>query len=252
MKITILGAHNMELLNTRLSSIMIDETLVVDAGGLTSCLPLTTQLGLKALLITHCHYDHIRDIPAFAINLVFAGNTVDMYATKQAYDVISDHLLDGTIYPNFTESPPENPVIRINFIEPLKPANILDYHILAVPVNHSVPTVGYQITSSDGKTVFITSDTGPGLTDCWKQVSPQLLLIEVTQSNKFEFPGHLTPDLLRQELILFKDTKGYLPEVVTVHMRPQLEDEIRVELGEVADELNCRITPGYEGMEISL
>jgi hypothetical protein len=29
-----------------------------------------------------------------------------------------------------------------------------------------------------------------------------------------------------------------------------MEDDIRVELSVVAEELNCRITPGYEGMEI--
>jgi cAMP phosphodiesterase len=252
MNIKLLGVHNIESLNTRLSSLMIDETLVVDAGALTSSLSLDAQRNLKAVLLTHQHYDHIRDIPAFAINLASSGDTVDVCATQQAYDVVTDHLLNGKIYPNFLEYPPDNPTVRFAVIEPLKPFRIEGYIILPVPVKHSVPTVGYQITSPDNKVLFCTSDTGQGLADCWEQVSPQLLIIEVTDSNNFGAPGHLTPNQLRQELITFQEMKGYLPEVVTVHMMPAQEEEIKEEIAVVAEELNSPITVGYEGMEINL
>ncbi|MFC1909657.1 lactamase, partial [Chloroflexota bacterium] len=95
---------------------------------------------------------------------------------------------------------------------------------MAVPVSHSTPAVGYQVTSPDGKTLFYTGDTGAGLADCWQQVSPQLLIIEVTASNEFQevllYKGHLTPGLLAQELESFRKIKGYLPQVITVHMSP--------------------------------
>jgi len=64
--------------------------------------------------------------------------------------------------------------------------------------------------------------------------------------------GHLTPRLLKEELAEFKGIKGFLPPVVTVHMNPQLESEIREELEEVSRELGSEITPGYEGMRIVL
>ena len=35
--------------------------------------------------------------------------------------------------------------------------------------------------------------------------------------------GHLTPELLKQELVTFRELKGYLPEVVAVHMNPAFE-----------------------------
>ncbi len=252
MKIKILGAHNTETEKTRLSSLMIDEIMAVDAGGLTSSLSLEDQCNIKAVLLTHQHYDHIRDIPALGINLSIAGRTVDIYTIRQAYDVITKYLLDGKIYPNFLERPLDNPTIRLTVIEPLKSFRIEGYDILAVPVEHSVPTVGYQITSADNKVLFYTSDTGPGLDECWEKVSPQLLIIEVTDSNDFGAPGHLTPDQLKQELIVFQKMKGYLPDVVTVHMMPTLDGEIKKEIAVVSEELDCRITPGYEGMEITL
>jgi ribonuclease BN (tRNA processing enzyme) len=38
----------------------VDDVLALDAGGLTSSLALSEQLGLKAVLITHRHYDHVK------------------------------------------------------------------------------------------------------------------------------------------------------------------------------------------------
>lgn len=256
MNIKLLGAHNTESKKTRHSCLLVDDILALDAGGLTSSLSIEEQQKLKAVLLTHQHYDHIRDIPALAMNLYLAGTTINIYSTPPVYDILSTHLLDGVIYPNFLEQPKENPTIRFTVIEPLKPWQVEDYKILAVPVNHSVPTVGYQVTSSDGKVLFYTSDTGPGLSGCWEQVSPRLLVIELTTSNRFtDFAresGHLTPSLLKQELISFRELKGYLPQVVTGHMNPPLEEEIKAEIAAVAGELNSPITLGCEGMEISL
>ena len=104
--------------------------------------------------------------------------------------------------------------------------------------------------------VFYTGDTGPGLADCWECVSPQLLIIEVTASNRFEEfgreSGHLTPSLLKQELDDFQKLKGYLPQVITLHMSPGLEKEIEAEIAAVAKDLNNPITLGHEGMQLHL
>jgi ribonuclease BN (tRNA processing enzyme) len=256
MDIRILGAHNCESESTRMSGILIDDRLVLDAGGLTSSLSIPAQLELKAVLLTHQHYDHVRDILALAMNFYLAGFTMNVYSTSPACEVITSHLFDGKLYPDFTDLPEEKPTINFTVIEPYRNLKIDNYDVLAVPVNHSVPTVGYQVTSPEGKTVFFTSDTGPGLGDCWQQVSPQLLVIECTASDRFtEFSrkaGHFTPGLLKDELIAFKEMKGYLPRVITVHMSPGLEEEIKAEIAEVSRELNNPVSLGYEGMQLHL
>ena len=256
MNIKLLGAHNCESQHTKFPALLIDDTLVLDAGGLTSSLPFLAQQKLKVILLTHQHYDHIRDIPAIAMNFYLSGATINIYSTLPVYDVLTAHLLDGKLYPNFLERPQGNPTIKFTVIEPYKTEQIEGYSILAVRVNHPVPTVGYQITSSDGKVLFFTGDTGPGLADCWEHVSPQLLIIEVTASSRYDDfgreAGHLTPNLLKEELTVFRELKGYLPEVITVHMSPGLEDEIEDEIAAVAEDLNCTITLGGEEMEIDL
>ncbi len=256
MNIRFLGAHNCESESTKLISLLIDDMLVIDAGAITSSLSLEAQQKIKAVLLTHQHYDHIRDMPTLGMNLLLHGASVAVYSLPVVHDIVTTHLLDDEIYPNFHQRPRRNPTLKFNIIEPLKDEMIEGYSVLAVPVSHSVPAVGYQLTSPDGKVVFYTGDTGPGLAGCWRHVSPQLLIIEVTTSDKYKERAaearHLTPSLLKEELISFREIKGYLPRVVAVHMSPALEKEIATEIAAVERELDCSITIAHEGMEVSL
>ncbi len=83
-----------------------------------------------------------------------------------------------------------------------------------------------------------------------------MLIIETTASDKYREEaakgGHLSPSLLKEELISFRELKGYLPRVVAVHMSPDLEKEIAAEIGAVARELGGSISIGYEEMELKL
>ena len=130
------------------------------------------------------------------------------------------------------------------------------YKILALPVKHSTPTVGYQVTSPEGKKLFYTSDTGPGLSDCWEYISPDLLLCESSLPNKSEDfarkAGHLTPQLLKDELIQFKQLKGYLPTVIVIHIAILHEQEIEQEVAQVARELEADVSLGHEDMKVVL
>ncbi len=255
MKIRFLGAHNCETKDTRLVSLLIDDVLAIDAGSLTSSLSLEAQQKIKAVLLTHQHYDHVRDIPTLAMNLFLGGANTTIYSIPAVFEVLEKNLMDEVIYPDFRQKPPDKPTISFSVIEPNKAQTILGYDVLAVPVKHGVPTVGYQL-GADGKTMFYTGDTGPGLAECWKSVSPQLLIIEVTASNRFTEwvagGGHLTPSLLERELAEFRELKGYLPRVIIVHMNPYMEKDIAAEVAAVAKNLSASLTLAHEGMEINL
>ncbi|MGD9117012.1 MAG: MBL fold metallo-hydrolase [Dehalococcoidia bacterium] len=255
MQIRFLGAHNCETKSTRLVSLLVDGVLAVDVGGLTSALTFEEQQKVEAVLLTHQHFDHVRDVPTLAMTLFFGGSKTVIYATPPVFKVLENNLMDGVIYSDFRRRRPEGPIVSFSVVEPGKAQKILDYDVLAVPVKHSVPTVGYQLTRG-GKSFFYTGDTGPGLRECWEQVSPQLLVTEVTAPNRFtgwgEKEGHLTPELLQRELTDFKELKGYLPRVVIVHMSPHLEKEIAGQVTAVAEKLEADISLAYEGMEVNL
>ena len=85
MKIQILGAHNIETRETRLTSLLVDGILALDAGSLSSGLSIEDQCEVKAVLLTHRHFDKeslISPDPArgdfnlasgFSVNLISAG-----------------------------------------------------------------------------------------------------------------------------------------------------------------------------------
>jgi phosphoribosyl 1,2-cyclic phosphodiesterase len=257
-EVQILGAHQLELKGARLTSLLIDGTLVVDAGGLTSALSLTKQKKIKAVLLTHHHFDHTRDLVTLAANAgYYWQGQLEVYALRYTLDIVTTCLLDGKIYTNFLEYPSkEKPTLILEAIEPYIRKTIAGYDVLAVPVKHSVPTVGYQITSSDGKSLFYTSDTTVGISNHWQYVYPQLLIAEVIGPNKYgdwlKKAGHLSAELLKEELTQFRQLKGYLPRVIIIHIGNLFEQEIKEEVAQVAQELAADISLGYEGMKVAL
>ncbi|MBN1366948.1 MAG: lactamase [Dehalococcoidales bacterium] len=253
MDIKILGAHNTESKKTRMSCILIDGKLVLDAGGLTSSLSLKEQTRLKAICLTHAHYDHVRDIPALGMNLYLSKARINICATKAVYGSLTKYLINDDLYPDWFK----RAVFNFITLDNNKPQLVSDYTVKAMPVNHSVPSVGLQIKDSEGKTIFYTGDTGAGLADIWPYVMPQLLIIEVTAPNRYEESigngaKHLTPRLLKEELISFRKIKGYLPKILLTHMNFPLEDEIAAEIEDVAVSLKCSISLAHEGMRILL
>ena len=258
MELTILGAHNCESDKMKLTSLLIDGVIAVDAGGLTSSLSIDDQQRLKAVLITHHHFDHIRDLETLGMNIyMHKPNGLGVYALQSTLDIISAYMCDGVLYPDFTKRPsPDNPVFRLKPVEPDEEFVVAGYKITPFPVNHGVPTVGYRITSPDNKSLIFTGDTTRNTIETWQGQSAQLIVTEVTLPNAQEAAArdsrHLTPQMLKGELLDFKKANGYIPPVVTVHMSPHLEDKIKQEIARVADELGTKITCGHEGMRITV
>ena len=256
MIVRFLGTHNAESKDTRLVSLLIDDVLAVDAGSLVSELTFPEQRKIKAILLSHGHYDHIRAVPAFAFNN--SDRTTKVVATARTLEILSSHLIDVVVYPEFTSKASFLGKATIKFVplEPLKRKDIEGYQVMAVPVPHPLDGVGFEITSGDGKPLFYTGDTGPGLSSIWGNISPQLIIAEVTWPDRLagmaREAAHLCPEMFKEELLELRRIKGYLPRVVAIHMSPQHETEIRREVGEVAELLGISIDIPREGDELIL
>jgi ribonuclease BN (tRNA processing enzyme) len=253
-EIRFLGVHNLESVDTKLVSLLIDDVLAVDAGSITTTLSFEEQQRIKSILITHHHFDHIRDLATFGLaNLDW--DTKNIYSIQPVLDVIKSGLLNGTLYPDLTQIPtPDAPSFRVHAIEEYKRVDVDDYSVLPLPMEHGIPTVGYSVTDKDGKSVFYTSDTTRGIEKCWEHISPSLLVIETTLPDRLrDFAievKHMCPSLLAETLLEFKKVKGYIPPTVVVHINPVYEEEIGKELQQASEDLDAEILLGYEGMKI--
>jgi ribonuclease BN (tRNA processing enzyme) len=254
--ISILGAHSNESNTSKCISILIDGVLAIDAGGLTSSLSLREQKKIKSILLTHEHFDHIKDIPLLALNLFRMKRTVNIYSLPSIYSTIKKHLLNGQVYPELHGLPAEKPTVNFRRIVPLQERKIEEYQVMAVPVKHHLHSVGYQVCNGAGKSIFYTGDTGPGLSDCWQNLKCDLLFIETTLPNSYhEYArqtGHLTPKFLLAELKLLQKIKGKLPQIVVIHNDPLLEDKIKEEISVINSSLNTKIAIASEGMRFTL
>ena len=257
MQVRFLGAHNAESKNTRFPSILIDKVLAVDAGNIASELSFTEQAKIKAILLSHGHYDHIRGVPAFAFNNI--NHTTLVYGSSPTLRMLSSHLVDGVIYPEFTKKIPfflEKPSLEFVTLEPFNEVEVAGYQVKALPVNHTIYAVGFEITAKDGKSLFYTGDTGSGLSALWGHISPDLLIVEVTFSNRFESRAinskHLCPKMLHKELREFRRVKGFLPKIILVHLSPDCEKEIKKEVSDISIELEHPIELAYEGLTLSV
>ena len=63
MKLKVLGCHGGELPSCKSTCFLVDEVLALDAGSLTSTLTLDQLLKIDHIVLTHSHFDHVKDLP---------------------------------------------------------------------------------------------------------------------------------------------------------------------------------------------
>ena len=258
MHLRFLGCHHTETARTRLSSILVNGDVVFDAGAITSTLSAEEQNRVKAVVITHRHYDHIRDLPTFALGGVGTGVTIPVYATVETFEGIRKNLMDGVMYPDFAEIPsPDKPRLKNVEIRHWEKFEVEGLECIPVPMTHAVPAVGYRVEpSAGGRSFFFTGDTVGGVDEVWGDIRADLLIIEATFPNSMadfaELTRHMTPAALERQLTSIRASGIELPRVIAVHMNERAEQEIVEELRGVEQRTGASITPAYEGLLVEV
>jgi ribonuclease BN (tRNA processing enzyme) len=254
MHIRLLGVHQGESRNTKFLSIVVDEVLAIDAGSLTSGLTFEEQKLLRAVLVTHYHYDHIKDIPMIGFNNI-NEQQLTIYCMASTREALQSHIMNQNIWPTLHNIPVKDPALIYRDVEPGVRVEIEGYSVLPLPMHHSVPTVGYNL-SRNGKSFFFTSDTRGEAHEAWAMIKPDLIITESTlpddhADEAYRF-GHMTPRTIVKEMRDFYSIHHYFPRIVAVHINPHYEEQVRAELEMASEALGSPIEVGYEGMRLHL
>ena len=162
MKLRALGCYGGNIRQLGMTSFLVNDTLALDAGWVSSALSLREQERVKDVLISHSHLDHTCTLP-FLIdnNFTVPGFSLRIYSIPEVIASMRNHLFNNHTWPDFTCLPNDlTPVLKLVEIQPEEPFVINGVKIRAVHVSHSVPTAGYILEDKRGAIAF-SSDTGP-------------------------------------------------------------------------------------------
>ncbi len=231
---------------------LVNGELMVDAGTLASGLTLEEQRGVKLILLSHLHHDHIKDIPPLVDNL--SGSVDHQVVVASVPSVIAGlqkYIFNDIVFPNFFNiQGPRHSILRAKGLEAKTEVPITgDIRVTPILVNHTVETVGYVIR--DDTAAWIYSGDTHHTEEIW-QVAARIsnlkgVFIEVS------FPDsmldiaiqskHLTPTLLAREFK--KIGKPELPLFV-YHMKPTVREIILEEISKLDIENLSVLVEGQE------
>lgn len=237
MDLRVIGCHGGETPRHRTCAFVVDERLAIDAGSLTSGLELKAQCALEAIVISHAHMDHVRDLATIADNRNQKGAPpLIVAATRPTIATLQKHFFNNLIWPDFSQIPNrKRPAIRFLPLEHGKTAKVAGYEVHAVPVSHSIECSGFTIRGPGNKGALgYSGDTGP-TEALWDVLNgtPDLraLLMEVSFPNAegklARLSGHHTPETLAKDLRKLERARE-LPTLL-YHIKPAFETVVERE-----------------------
>ena len=211
---------------------------------------------ISAVVLTHLHFDHVRDIPSLGLLTLDQPGTIDVYSLPETLRSVHAHLLDGEIYPDLTSRlNDDEPALRFNPIEIGVSFEVNGYQLRAVSADHPVPAIGYVIDDPSGARAVFTGDSRRELDELLSDPLVELLFADVTFPDRLgeraDLTGHLTPARLRDQLQRAAGKGVQLPRIVVIHRSTLHDEELAGELEAVAKQLKVDITIAQEGMVIS-
>jgi len=236
MKIEILGCSGSVAIGFNTTSILIDGDTLIDAGSAASVLTDTAIRGIRHILLTHSHIDHIKELP-FILDVMYSHHVqgVTIWGSRQTMDALKAHVFNGLIWPEMEELKVDESVFRFACV-PEDEFTIGRLTVKAVEVEHIPGSVAYVVSEGDRSVIF-SGDTGytQALFDLAVSFGDKLraFFIEASFPNRMrdiaQITHHLTPAMIGDGI---QDFLTHSPQVIAYHIKPKYLQEVLPELPE--------------------
>lgn len=234
MQIKVLGCSGGIGGQARTTSFLVDEDILIDAGTGVADLDLDALAKIDHVFLTHSHLDHIACLPLMLDSVGGQrGKPVTVHARAETLQVLQDHVFNWKVWPDFSAVPEGNPYMRFEELAADGKVKINGRTIRSVPVEHTVPAVGYIVENGGGAWAFSGDTTS---TDTfWSVLNKEYkdlryLVMETTFTDEerelTELSKHLCPELAAVELAKL----DHKPEIFITHLMPSDVDGILEEL----------------------
>ena len=237
MRVKVLGGYGGDLTSRRMTSFLVNDTVILDAGSISDVLSIEEQIKIKHILISHAHLDHTNALPFFLDHIFGLNkNTIQIHSTKEVIRALREHVFNDTTWPDFSRILSNQlPMIQFHSIHPREPFYLDELKITAIEVNHIVPTVGFILEEENASIVY-TADT-THTEEIWKNANERddlkAVFIEISFPNKFQAVAdvskHLTPRAMVEEL---KKCKKKV-DVFAFHIKPIHYETIKKEISDI-------------------
>ncbi len=236
MKVRVLGCSSAIGGEARTSSYMIDDDILIDAGTGVGNLGLDALQKIDHVFLTHSHLDHIACLPLIADSVgSLRDKPITIHARAATLELLRKHIFNWQIWPDFTSVPTvDAPFLKMEELSPGVVWENKGRKIRSISVNHTVPAVGYLI-SSNSSCLALSGDTTV-TNEFWDVINScddtRYLILETTfpdsQVELASVSKHLCPSMVQGELKKLHTR----PEIFITHMMPSDEAEIMSELRE--------------------
>ena len=240
MNIKILGCHGSDGLledsrSCNTCGFLLNGTLLLDAGTVSSALSLEEQKRIRHILLSHLHFDHIKGLPTLADNLgEHATTPIVVAGLSDVIQGLHSHIFNSDVYPDFFSIPnPNSPVLTPQHLKPGQSYSLSGVEITPILVNHTVPTTGFLVQTS--ASAFLYSGDTYCTDELWHEARrlPHLkaAFIECSYPNAMEelarASKHLTPSLFAHEC---KKLNRDDIRIYAYHLKPSYKAQIVREL----------------------
>ena len=239
MRLEVLGGYGGESDVCRMTCVLVNDVVALDAGALSQALSVERQRRVESIVLTHSHMDHTSSLPFFVENVYGQERPrVDIYASTATTYAIRKNLFNNASWPDFTRLPNNLlPSVRFQTLDEEVPLALHGVRFTPFAVDHLVPTFGYLIEQG-GAAVLWSSDTGP-TARMWEIANATRNLRAVFLDTSFDnsmqqiadLSLHLTPRTMREEIKkLERDVPIYLH-----HLKPPCVAQIHAEVQAIGD-----------------